>query len=118
MSLTFSPVTGTNLLTVAFDGDLHSAEVTRLRAAVEDVVAEQGSVRILLEYAASGRISTSGMLQQLRTSSLAGSVDRAAIVTDVGWVRGAAATARVFVSFPVKVFTTEEHGTALEWVTE
>jgi hypothetical protein len=117
MSLTHSAVAGTNLVTIAVSGELQAQEVAEARKAVEAVVAEHGSVRLLLEYGSSERIKSTGLLDDMRKSDAARKIDRAAVVTDAQWLSTLVATMGHFAPFQVKAFKAEQHGKALEWVT-
>jgi hypothetical protein len=118
MALTFSTVEGTQLVTVAYSGDIDAEQVQELRKQVEAVVAEQGAVRLLVEYTASGPTPPMSLLGDLKGADFVGRIARAAIVTDSAWIRGMAGTMGNLAPFPVKAFSTDEHGAALEWVTD
>lgn len=117
MALTYSAVEGTNLITVAFNGGLEAADVAALRTAVEAVITEQGSVKLLLEYGSTERIQPKAIMDDLKSFQFVRNIDRAAIVTDASWISGLASTMGHFVPFDVKVFKVDDHGKALEWVT-
>lgn len=118
MSLTYATTEGTNLVTVAFSGDLEAEQVAGLRHTIEAVVAERGTARLLLEYGSAGKVEAKSMVEDLRNAEFVKKIDRAAIVTEASWIGGAASMAKHFVPFEVKVFTPEQHGAALEWVTD
>lgn len=118
MSLTYATTEGTNLVTVAFAGDLEADQVDALRRHIEGVVAERGSVRLLLEYGSAGKVEPKAIYEDLRNAEFVKKIDRAAIVSDASWLGGLTSIAKHFVPFDVKTFRPDEHGAALEWVTD
>ncbi|MFD1713431.1 STAS/SEC14 domain-containing protein [Amnibacterium flavum] len=118
MALTYSSVEGTELVTVAYDGDLSAADVRALREHIESVVADHGAMRLLLEYGRAGSMPPSALFEDMKNAEFVRKIARAAIVTDSTWIRGVAGTMRHLVPFEVKVFSPDEHGAALEWVTD
>jgi len=119
MTLTYATPEGTNLVTVAFDGDLDTGSVHALRDHVESVIDTQGSARLLIEYGNAGSTPPRAVLEDLKNASFVKKIDKGAIVTDSKLVNGLAGSImlKTMVPFPVKTFTAEQHGKALEWVT-
>lgn len=118
MALTYSTVEGTELVTVAYSGDIDAEQVQGLRRQIEAVVAERGAVRLLVEYTASGPTPPMSLFGDLKDADFVGKIARAAIVTDSAWIRGMAGTMGKLAPFDVKAFAVDEHGAALEWATD
>lgn len=124
MSLTFSTVAGTSLVTIALSGAVSSSEIDAFKSHLESVVAAEGSVRLLVEVTGSSDSLSSGetdpmaLFKEAKESGLAKQIAKAALVTDDTKLRAVASTMRFLIPFKVKAFATDDHGAALEWVTD
>lgn len=116
LTTTLSP--GTNVVTIEFDGHLDAAEMAACHDALEKVVAEYGTIRLLARYGEIDlrHVEPRALWEDLKNIPLIRHVDRCAIVANQDWVRKVSDAAAVVLPCEVKTYHVDELEAARAWV--
>lgn len=112
---------GPNVIAYRAEGRLERSDIDRVFEEVDQKLAGGRKVRVYSEVHTFSGISLDGLWQDIRQSierwKSISSIEKAALVTDVGWLRKAAIWEdRVFFGIEIRTFSLAERVDAEAWV--
>ena len=118
MSLKTDRIENSNVVTVAYDGDLGADDVSRARQELQDVASTHGRARLLLELGDvdPGRMEPKAVWEDVKGVTDLDALDRAALVTDAGWASTLVSLADKVTSFELRSFSASERDDAVAWL--
>lgn len=116
--LTSTVVADTNIVVISYGGPVRTEEKLDACEAVDAVVRRCGSARLLVVYdhLDPGRWEPRAMWADLQTAKLLRSVDRVALVADVGWIDDPDDPDGAARRVDVKGFRPERREAAMGWL--
>jgi hypothetical protein len=116
--LTSTVIANSNIVAAAYDGALTAPEVIAVREQLDDVIAEHGKARMLVEYGDIdvGRIEPRAVWEDLRTAGLMRDVEKAAVLSDAQWMRTLTDGAGALTPTDIQVYDTRQRAEALTWL--
>ncbi|MBF4574191.1 STAS/SEC14 domain-containing protein [Herbiconiux sp. VKM Ac-1786] len=116
--LTGNQLPDTHIFEITYSGALTAGEFEALRDRLEAFLDANDPADLLAVYGDIdlGDIEPKALWEDLRSAGLEKKVRRAALLTDQGWLRTLAKTARHFIHADVEVFGTDERAEALAWL--
>ena len=116
--LTSSVTPGTNLVTITYDRSVGTDDMLAVRADLDKVLAEFGSLRLLVEYGTIdlGRIEVRALWEDMKMIGLLRRIEAAALVADQGWLRRVTELADRVLPGRLEVFPVAEREAARAWL--
>lgn len=113
--LTSTVISDTNIVMALYDGALTQPEVTAARERLDDVIAEHGKARMLVEYGDVdlGEMEPRAVWEDLKSAGLMRDVEKAAVLTDTRWVKALSKAAGVVTPTDIQVYDTRQRAQAL-----
>ncbi len=114
-----SVIEGTNVVTVTVDGAIGADEEKAAQRTVEEVAAEHGTARMLLDYGGVdvGRVEPKAVWEDLKGTRLLRSMDRVGIVADSGILDRFARAVDAVSQLEVRTFDSDHREEAVAWLT-
>lgn len=114
-----SVIEGTNVVSVTVDGAIGTDEQVAARTTIDEVAAQHGTARMLLEFSGvdAGRIEPKAVWEDLKASRLITSIDRFAVVADSGLLHKLVDAAGAVSSVEMRTFDADERDEAVTWLT-
>lgn len=116
--LTSMVITDTNIVVAAYDGALTAPDVIAVRQQLDEVVAEHGTARMLVEYGDVdfGRMEPRAVWEDLKSAGVMRDVEKATVLTDKQWVQKLTDAAGALVPTDIRVYDTRQRTEALTWL--
>lgn len=118
--LTTSVIEKTNIVTLDFGGGLDVEDEQQLRDALDPVIAQHGSARLLASIGEIdlGRVEPKAAWMDLKAAGYVDKIDRVAVVSDAGWLTKISEWAGELTSMTLQTFPAAERDQAMAWLTE
>ncbi len=112
-----------HVLAIRVNGKVLSTDIDRAMEAVEDMLISHQRVSFIVEIEELSGMSTEAILKDLRYGveqlKNLGRFHRAAVITDIKWIRAAAGVEDLFIpKVEVKAFSKEDRDVAISWASK
>lgn len=114
--LTTTRLPGTDLVEIDYDGELTAEEMRELHTLLDEVVDEQGRIRLLAVYGDRGHVEPGALWEDLRMQRLTPRITKMAVLTDRRWFAAVARLVDAVGILDCRTFDPDEHEQALEWL--
>jgi hypothetical protein len=114
--LTTTRLPGTDLVEIHYDGELTDEARRGLHQLLDEVVEEQGRVRLLAAYENVDRAQPSALWEDLRMQRLTPVITKMAVLTDRRWFAAVTRLVDAVGVLDCRTFAPDEHEQALAWL--
>lgn len=118
--LNTSVIEDTNIVTLDFGGSLDVDDEQRLRSALDPVIEQHGSARILAAIGEIdvGRVEPKAAWMDLKAAGYLGKIDRLAVLSDASWLTRISEWTGELTSLRVETYSSEQRDQAMAWLSQ